>query len=70
MGGIAADATITKLSEDSFWIVSSGAAEGFQQRFYNLVKRGNGTEFISKSEDYCGFNVAGSQVEGITPTVK
>ena len=59
MGGIAADATITKLSEDSFWIVSSGAAEGFQQRFYNLVKRGNGTEFISKSEDYCGFNVAG-----------
>lgn len=59
MGGIAADATITKLSEDSFWIVSSGAAEGFQQRFYNLVKLGNGTEFISKSEDYCGFNVAG-----------
>ena len=59
MGGIAADATITKLSEDSFWIVSSGAAEGFQQRFYNLVKRGKGTEFISKSEDYCGFNVAG-----------
>ena len=59
MGGIAADATITKLSDDSFWIVSSGAAEGFQQRFYNLVKLGNGTEFISKSEDYCGFNVAG-----------
>lgn len=59
MGGIAADATITKLSDDSFWIVSSGAAEGFQQRFYNLVKRGKGTEFISKSEDYCGFNVAG-----------
>ena len=59
MGGIAADATITKLSEDGFWIVSSGAAEGFQQRFYNLVKRGKGTEFISKSEDYCGFNVAG-----------
>ena len=59
MGGIAADATITKLSEDSFWIVSSGAAEGFQQRFYNLVKRGKGTGFISKSEDYCGFNVAG-----------
>ena len=59
MGGIAADATLTKLSDDSFWIVSSGAAEGFQQRFYNLVKRGKGTEFISKSEDYCGFNVAG-----------
>ena len=59
MGGIAADATITKLSEDSFWIVSSGAAEGFQQRFYNLVKRNKGTEIISKSEDYCGFNVAG-----------
>ena len=59
MGGIAADATITKLSENSFWIVSSGAAEGFQQRFYNLVKLGNETEFISKSEDYCGFNVAG-----------
>ncbi|MGI9359095.1 MAG: GcvT family protein [Paracoccaceae bacterium] len=59
MGGIAADATITKLSDDSFWIVSSGAAEGFQQRFYNLVTRGKGTEFISKSEDYCGFNVAG-----------
>ena len=59
MGGISADATITKINDDTFWVVSSGAAEGFQQRFFNLKELDEDTKFTSKSNDYCGFNVAG-----------
>ena len=33
-GGIAGDATVTKLGEDEYWVVSSGMAERYQQRFY------------------------------------
>ena len=36
-GGIAGDATVTKLGEDDYWVVSSGMAERYQQRFYQMV---------------------------------
>ena len=39
--------------------MSSGAAEGFQQRFFNLIELDEDTIFTSKTNDYCGFNVAG-----------
>ncbi|RFP89403.1 FAD-dependent oxidoreductase [Rhodobacteraceae bacterium 63075] len=58
-GGIAGDATVTKLGEDEFWIVSSGMAERYQKRFYDAVPLPEGTTFESMTEDMCGFNVAG-----------
>ena len=50
---------ITKINDETFWVVSSGAAEGFQQRFFNLIELDEDTKFTSKTSDYCGFNVAG-----------
>ena len=35
-GGVAGDATVTKISDDEFWVVSSGISERYQKRFYNL----------------------------------
>ena len=58
-GGIAADATVTRLAEDEFWVVSSGMAERYQQRFYNMVPLPEGTTFEPMTEAICGFNVAG-----------
>lgn len=58
-GGIAGDATVTKLADDEYWIVSSGMAERYQQRFYQMVPLPEGTTFESCTINTCGFNVAG-----------
>ncbi len=58
-GGIAGDATVTRVAEDEFWIVSSGMAERYQKRFYDAVPLPEGTSFESHTEAMCGFNVAG-----------
>ncbi|SFS52034.1 dimethylglycine dehydrogenase [Sulfitobacter marinus] len=58
-GGIAGDFTVTRLAEDEFWIIGSGMAERYYQRFFNAVPLPDGTVFESKTNDMCGFNVAG-----------
>ncbi|MCI5112631.1 MAG: FAD-dependent oxidoreductase [Marivita sp.] len=60
-GGIAGDATVTRLAEDAFWIISSGMAERYQKRFYDAVPLPEGTVFESLTNTWCGFNVAGPQ---------
>ena len=58
-GGIAGDATVTKVAEDEFWVISSGMAERYQKRFYDMVPLPEGTSFESLTDTHCGFNVAG-----------
>ena len=58
-GGIAGDATVTRMAEDEFWIISSGMAESYQQRFYKEVPLPEGTTFESVTVARCAFNVAG-----------
>ena len=58
-GGIAGDATVTRLAEDEFWVVSSGMAERYHKRFFDAVPLPDGTTFESLTETVCGFNVAG-----------
>ena len=58
-GGIAGDATVTRMAEDEFWIISSGMAERYQQRFYKEVPLPEGTIFQSRTVGTCAFNVAG-----------
>ncbi|MGJ8590844.1 MAG: FAD-dependent oxidoreductase, partial [Yoonia sp.] len=36
-GGIAGDFTVTRPAEDEFWIIGSGMAERYHQRFFNAV---------------------------------
>jgi len=60
-GGVAGDFTVTKLAEDEFWIIGSGMAERFHQRFFKAVPLPEGTTFESQTEAMCGFNVAGPQ---------
>ena len=56
--GIAGDFTLTKLGEEHFWMVGSGAAERYHQRIFNGTDRGD-VAFISQTDAWCGFNVAG-----------
>ena len=56
--GIAGDFTLTKLGEEHFWMVGSGAAERYHQRIFNGTERGD-VAFISQTDAWCGFNVAG-----------
>jgi dimethylglycine dehydrogenase len=58
-GGIAGDFTVTRLAEDEFWIIGSGMAERYHQRFFKEVSLPTGTTFESRTNDMCGFNVAG-----------
>jgi dimethylglycine dehydrogenase len=58
-GGIAGDATVTRTAEDEFYVVSSGMAERYHKRFFDMVPLPEGTSFESLTEAMCGFNVAG-----------
>ncbi|MEQ9039064.1 MAG: FAD-dependent oxidoreductase [Silicimonas sp.] len=58
-GGIAGDFTVTRLAEGEFWIVGSGMAERFHQRFFRAVPLPEGTTFESLTETVAGFNIAG-----------
>ena len=58
-GGIAGDFTVTRLAEDEFWIIGSGMAERYHQRFFKAVPLPEGTTFESRTDAMCGFNVAG-----------
>ncbi|MDZ7711525.1 MAG: FAD-dependent oxidoreductase [Roseovarius sp.] len=58
-GGIAGDATVTRLGDAEFWVISSGMAERYHKRFFDAVPLPEGTSFESLTEAVCGFNVAG-----------
>ncbi|MEY1555571.1 FAD-dependent oxidoreductase [Yoonia sp. R2331] len=58
-GGIAGDFTVTRMAEDEFWIIGSGMAERYHQRFWKMVPLPDGTTFESRTEAMCGFNIAG-----------
>lgn len=58
-GGIAGDFTVTRMGETEFWIIGSGMAERYHQRFWDMVPRGDDVQFESRTEATCGFNVAG-----------
>ncbi|MBC6405824.1 MAG: GcvT family protein [Rhodospirillales bacterium] len=60
-GGIAGDFTVTRIAEEAFWIIGSGMAERFHQRFFQEVALPQGTTFESHTEAMCGFNVAGPE---------
>jgi dimethylglycine dehydrogenase len=58
-GGVAGDFTISRLAEDRFWVVGSGAAERVQSRIFNDFLPAAGVRFAPVSEAYAGFNIAG-----------
>jgi len=58
-GGIAGDFTITQLGEDNYWMVGSGIAERYHQRYWSQVPMPDTVSFSSMTERYCGFNIAG-----------
>ena len=58
-GGIAGDFTVTKLGDEDYFMVGSGIAERYHQRYFKAVERPDTVSFESVTEAYCGFNVAG-----------
>ncbi|MDA7424212.1 GcvT family protein [Thalassococcus lentus] len=58
-GGVAGDFTVTRLAEDEFWVIGSGMAERYHQRFFAQVPLPQDTTFESLTNSHCGFNVAG-----------
>ncbi len=58
-GGIAGDFTITQLDEDDYWMVGSGMAERYHQRFFKAVELPETVSFVCHTVSHCGFNVAG-----------
>ncbi len=58
-GGIAGDFTVTRLADDEFWVIGSGMAERYHQRFFKQVPLPADTTWDSLTDSHCGFNVAG-----------
>ncbi|MGB0844221.1 MAG: glycine cleavage T C-terminal barrel domain-containing protein, partial [Alphaproteobacteria bacterium] len=58
-GGIAGDFTITKLAEDHYFMVGSGMAERYHQRYFDAVPLPADTSFTCLTEQLTGFNIAG-----------
>jgi len=58
-GGIAGDFTVTRTGDEEFWVIGSGLAERYHQRFFRAVPLPEGTTFDSHTKAMCGFNVAG-----------
>ena len=58
-GGIAGDFTVTKVGEDHYYMFGSATAERYHSRYFSSDNRPDGVEFISRTKDWCGFNVAG-----------
>ncbi|MFQ3183997.1 MAG: dimethylglycine dehydrogenase [Alteromonas macleodii] len=58
-GGVAGDFTVTKVNDNKFMIVGSGMAERYHQRFFNALPLPKRTTFKNKTDDICGYNVAG-----------
>jgi len=68
-GGIAGDFTVTKLADDEFMVIGSGIAERYHSRFFKQVPLPVGTTFESKTNDMCGFNVAGPKSREVLKTL-
>ncbi|MCB1396401.1 MAG: GcvT family protein, partial [Rhodobacteraceae bacterium] len=64
-GGVAGDFTVTRLGEHEFWVVGSGMAERFHQRFFRQVPLPAGTTVESLTDRVCGFNVAGPRARDL-----
>lgn len=58
-GGVAGDFTVTRMGPEEFWVIGSGMAERYHQRFWAMVPLPDGTTFQSMTEAWCGFNIAG-----------
>ena len=58
-GGIAGDFTVTRIGDEEFWVIGSGMAERYHQRFWAMVPLPEDTTFEVMTEAYCGFNIAG-----------
>ena len=58
-GGLAGDFTVTLLAENEYWILGSGMAERYHLRFFNAIPLPNNVTFESRTNDICGFSVAG-----------
>ena len=64
-GGIAGDFTITKVDEESYFMIGSGIAERYHQRYFNAVPINDGVEITSATHAYCGFNIAGPKARAV-----
>ncbi|NBD29471.1 MAG: FAD-dependent oxidoreductase [Alphaproteobacteria bacterium] len=58
-GGIAGDFTVTRMGDEEFWVIGSGMAERYHQRFWAMVPLPEGTGFEVMTDAWCGFNIAG-----------
>jgi dimethylglycine dehydrogenase len=64
-GGVAGDFTVTRLAPDEFWVIGSGMAERYHQRFFRQVPLPAGTTCESLTGSVCGFNVAGPRARDL-----
>ena len=64
-GGVAGDFTVTRLEQDEFWVIGSGMAERYHQRFFRAVPLPRDTTFQSMTDTMAGFNVAGPRARDL-----
>lgn len=64
-GGVIGDFTLTRISEDSFFMIGSGVAERYHWRWFNRFLPAEGVEISSLSAALTGFNLAGPKARAV-----
>ncbi|HAX04135.1 MAG TPA: FAD-dependent oxidoreductase [Acidimicrobiaceae bacterium] len=68
-GGIEADLTVTRLSQDEFWIVTSAASQTRDWAWLRRACRGHSVEISDVTEDWSVLGVMGPHSRGLLESV-
>jgi dimethylglycine dehydrogenase len=59
-GRLIGDLTVTRLSEDRFWMLGAGALQRYHMRWFGMnAPEQNGARVENQSSRYCGLHIAG-----------
>jgi dimethylglycine dehydrogenase len=64
-GGVIGDFTVTRLGEESFFMIGSGVAERYHWRWFNRFLPAEGVEITSMTAALAGFNLAGPKARDV-----
>lgn len=68
-GNLVGDFTVTKLAEDRYWMIGSGAAERYHFRWWSQFLPSDGVTVESMTTHYAGFSVTGPRARELLATV-
>lgn len=64
-GRLIGDFTVTRLGQDDFWVLGSGAMQRYHMRWFEQHLQGQGVTVANQSQRYAGLQIAGPQARSL-----